>query len=648
MIPLGEAGSKEGVEEKGRQDPEGAVTGDSIAGVRLLREVDPARDHVRGNIGAEDPVTVVVYGDFLCPYCRRLLPLFARLRDALGDRLVYAFRHFPNERAHPGAELASRAAEAAARQGRFWEMYDRIYGHEPPIMERLLLAFAADLGLDMDRFRTDLASGETRERVEEDRAEGQREGVTATPTLFVAGVRYDGAWDFYSLLEALERPVAARVKYAGRVFASLPASGGMVLLLAAAAAIACANSRFGAQYQAAIESTIILGSPRWLSMSVAQWCSEGLLAIFFLLVGLEIRRELTAGALTDRRAAALPIVAAFGGVVVPALIYLALNGGTPAAHGWSIPTATDVAFTLGILALLGPSVPASLRVFVAALAVVDDVLSVLTLAVIAPRSFEIGWLAGAAAALAALLVLNRWRVYATWPYAAIAIALWVSLHHAGVHGALAGIHLAAFIPAQPAPRAAPLLAQAATALAALEQAEREMKERGPDGEAPRLQEQPVWDWASRNLSAAGERLLSPADRIERVLAPWSTYVILPLFAFSATGVKLALDLSDEVAIRVLLGVVVGLVLGKPLGIALATWTAVKTRVATAPAGVSATQFLGAACLCGVADTVALLMADQASLPASVASVAKIGCLIGSLLAAALGSAVLLATRPSRS
>ncbi len=286
--------------------------------------------------------------------------------------------------------------------------------------------------------------------------------------------------------------------------------------------------------------------------------------------------------------------------------------------------------------------------FVAALAVVDDVLSVLTLAVIAPRSFEVGWLAGAAAALAALLVLNRWRVYATWPYAAIAIALWVSLHHAGVHGALAGVLLAAFIPAQPAPRAAPLLAQAATALAALEQAEREMKERGHDGEAPRLQEQPVWDWASRNLSAASERLLSPADRIERMLAPWSTYVILPLFAFSATGVKLALDLSDEVAVRVLLGVVVGLVLGKPLGIALATWTAVKTRVATAPPGVSVAQFLGAACLCGVADTVALLMADQASLPASTVSVAKIGCLIGSLLAAALGSAVLLATRPSRS
>ncbi|HTB76442.1 MAG TPA: Na+/H+ antiporter NhaA [Polyangiaceae bacterium] len=645
-MALGGAGSERSGQESGRRPAEGAIASDPIAGVRLLREVDPASDHVRGSPGAEDAVTVVAYGDFLCPYCRRLLPVIVRLREALGDRLVYVFRHFPNERAHPGAELAARAAEAAARQGRFWEMYDRIYGHEPPVTERLLLQFAGDLHLDMDRFVADLASEDVRERVESDLEEGRTEGVTGTPTLFVAGVRYDGAWDFYSMLEAVERPVAARVKHAGRVFASLPASGGLVLLLAAAAAIACANSRFGPQYRAAMASTIILGSPRWLAMSVAQWCSEGLLAIFFLIVGLEIRREMTAGALTDRRAAALPVIAAIGGVVIPAAIYLALNAGTPAARGWSIPTATDVAFTLGIMALLGAAVPASLRVFVAALAVVDDVLSVLTLAITSPHSFEVWWLVGAAAAVAGLFVLNRWRVYATWAYAAIAIVLWIALHHAGVHGALAGILLAMFVPAQPAPRAGPLLAQAATALAALDHAEREMKERqrGQDGQSLRLQEESVWDWASRNLSAASERLLSPADRIERALAPWSTYVILPLFAFTATGVELALDLSNGVAVRVLAGVVLGLVIGKPLGIVLATWISVKTRIAMAPEGVTTSQFLGAACLCGIADTVALLMADQSALSMPVASVAKIGCFLGSLLAAALGSAVLLAHR----
>jgi NhaA family Na+:H+ antiporter len=252
-------------------------------------------------------------------------------------------------------------------------------------------------------------------------------------------------------------------------------------------------------------------------------------------------------------------------------------------------------------------------------------------------------------------VLNRWRVYATWPYAFVTVALWLSLHHAGVHGALAGVLLAAFLPTQPAPAAGPLLAQAATALAALEHAEKELKERhrastgkGDKGKAPRVDQEPIWDWASRNLSAASDRLLSPADRLERMLAPWSAYVVLPLFAFSATGVKLELDLSSAGAMRVLAGVVLGLAVGKPLGISIASWLAIKSGGALAPGGVSLRQFLGAACLCGVADTVALLMADQASLPGTLASVAKIGCLLGSFVAAGLGTMVMVARPPARS
>jgi Na+:H+ antiporter, NhaA family len=628
------------------------MANDGAEAFQLQRAIDPTRDHVRGGGGpdASDVVTVVSYGDFLCPYCRRLLPVLARLRRALGDRLVYVFRQFPSERAHPGAELVARATEAASNQGRFWEMHDRIYEREPPITESVLLDFARALGLDMDRFEADMSGDETRRRIAEDLEEGRSNGVTGTPTLFVDGARYDGAWDFYSLLEAVERPVAARVKHAGRVFASLPASGGLVLLLAAGAAVACANSPFGDRYRAAIASTLVLGSRTWLAMSVGQWCSEGLLAVFFLLVGLEIRRELTAGALADRRAAVLPVLAAIGGVIAPALLYLAINHGTPGAKGWSVPTATDIAFTLGILALLGESIPPALRVFVAALAVVDDVLSVLILAVFFPHSFDAAWLAGAALAVLGLFVLNRWRVYATWPYGLVTVLLWFSLHHAGVHGALAGVLLAAFLPTQPAPAPGPLLAQAATALAALDHAEKELKERekarAGRGRATRIEQEPVWDWASRNLSAASERLLSPADRIERALAPWSAYVVLPLFAFSAAGVKLELDLSSDGAIRIFAGVVLGLVIGKPLGVSLASWLAIKSHVARAPQGVSVRQFLGAACLCGVADTVALLLADQSAMPGRSASTAKIGCLVGSFIAAGLG-AIVLHTPPRR-
>ena len=609
-------------------------------GYRLLRAVDPARDHVRGGDSAERVVSIVVYGDFLCPYCRRLRHVLARLREAFGERLVYVFRHFPNERAHPGAEFVARAAEAAAKQGRFWEMHDRLYQQEPTLAEADVLEVARELGLDVERFHRDLEAAEARRRVEEDLGEGRRNGVTGTPTLFVDGMRYDGAWDFQSLLEALERPVAARLQRSARVFANLPASGGLALLLAAAAALLCANTPLEPYYRRFVDSPLGIGPPdSLLSLTVGAWCSEGLLAIFFLLVGLEIRREMTVGALADRRAAILPVVAAIGGVLAPAAIYLALNPG-PAARGWSVPTATDIAFTLGILALLGERVPPGLRVFVAALAVVDDILSVLTLAIFYPRGFALTWLLASGAASALLVALNRWRVYASWPYAVVAVIVGLSLHAAGVHAALAGVLLAAFLPTRPAPAAGPLLAQAATALAELEHAENEARKAGP--ERRRIEQEPIWDWASRNLTAASERLLSPADRVERAVAPWSTYVILPLFAFSATGVSLAVDLLSAGTRPILLGVILGLVIGKPLGISLASLLAVRARIARAPDDVTVRDFVGAACLCGVGDTVALLMAEQAFPQGPGSAIAKIGVLLGSAFAALLGALVLAA------
>lgn len=604
---------------------------------QLQRKVDPARDHTRGGSG-RDRIDLVVYADYLCPYCRRLRRILARLRDALGERLAYTYRHFPNEKAHPGAEFVHAAAEAAGLQGKFWEMHDALYDHPLPLKPEKVREFAREMGLDMARFERDLASDEVKARIQDDQREGRANGVTGTPSFFVDGLRYDGAWDFHSMLEELQRPVAARLGRASRVFASLPASAGFVLLIAAALALLCANTALAPWYHTLMTAPFGIGPPgSALMMTVGEWFSEGLLAIFFLLVGLEIRREMTTGSLTDLRAAALPALCAVGGVLAPTAIYLALNRG-PTATGWSVPTATDIAFALGVLALLGPRVPAGLRVFVAALAVVDDILSVLTLAIFYPRAFEIGWLAAAFAASAALYVLNRFRVYASWPYLVVAAVLWVALHGAGVHAALAGIVLAATLPTRPAPSVAPLLAQAATALAALEQEESERQEKSA------IEQEPIWEWASRNLSAAAARLLSPADKFERAVAPWSAYVALPLFAFSATGVALAVDLSSPDAAHVLGGVILGLVLGKPIGICLAALAAVGLGIGRVPDDVTLRGFIGAACLCGIGDTVALLMADQAFPHGADSAIAKIGVLIGSVLAAALGATVI-AVRP---
>ena len=278
--------------------------------------------------------------------------------------------------------------------------------------------------------------------------------------------------------------------------------------------------------------------------------------------------------------------------------------------------------------------------FVAALAVVDDIISMLTLAIFYPQGFEAGWLAAAAADVAVFFSSSTaGGSTPAGPILVVTIALWLSLHAAGVSAALAGVMLAAFLPTRPAPLAGPLLAQAATALAALDHAQGE-------GDGGSIATEPIWEWASRNLSAASARLLSPADRVERAVEPWSAYLILPLFAFSATGIGLDVDLASKGSRHVLLGVVLGLVVGKPLGVAMAALAAVKSRIAVLPGDTRLRAFLGAALLCGVSDPVALLMADKAFPHSDLAAVAKIGVLAGSLVAAGLGVAVLATGRPA--
>ena len=410
-----------------------------------------------------------------------------------GERIAYTLRHFPVERIHPGATFAARVAEAAGKQGRFWEMHDRLFDEEPPFSESHILDMARGLGLDMARLERDLADPETLAYVENDIEEGRQQGVSGTPTIFVDGLRYDGAWDFYSLADALEQPVSERIRRSAHAFANLPASGGLVLLIAAALALICANTPLAGFYHAFIASSFGIGPPDTpLSLTIGDWFSEGLLALFFLLVGLEICREMTAGALSDFRAVLLPVVAAVGGGIVPAPIYLLFNRGST-AQGWSVPTATDIAFVLGIPALLGDRVPPQLRVFIAAFAVMDDIISVLTLAVFYPHNFEATWLLGASVAILAMYALNRGRVYAKWPYLLVAGVVWFCLHAARVHGALAGIVLAVFLPTRPEPDAGPLLAQAANALAALEIAQ-------ADKDASEEDRATVLDWAGRNLS----------------------------------------------------------------------------------------------------------------------------------------------------
>ena len=231
----------------------------SAAGTRLKRAVDLERDHVRGNDAGDGVVYMVVYGDYLCPYCRALFRVLAQLRVTLGSSLVYVFRHLPNERAHPGAELLARGSEAAAAQDRFWEMHDWLYEQQPPISAPQMLAFVQGIGLDGDQFLKDIQGEEAQARVKDDLSEGRENGITVTPTVYIDGIRYDDAWDFHSLLEALRRPIASQVKRSARAFADLPASAGLILLLSAVAALICANTPVAPYYHALMDASFSIG-----------------------------------------------------------------------------------------------------------------------------------------------------------------------------------------------------------------------------------------------------------------------------------------------------------------------------------------------------------------------------------------------------
>ena len=406
---------------------------------KLTRPVTD-QDHVRGPGDAR--VTLVEYGDFECPYCRDVQPIVAQLRSRFGDRLRYVFRHFPITTMHPDAQLAAEAAEAAAAQGKFWEMHDLLFQHQGAFAEEHLVQYAVDLGLDVDRFRQELDENVHAGRVRQDFMSGVRSGANGTPTFFLNGVRYDGAWDLDSLRAEIEKPLGVQVRLAFQLFTRQQASSGILLLLATLVALVWANSQWSEIYFRLWETHLSLSLGNLaLDESLLHWVNDGLMVIFFFVVGLEIKREILVGELSTPRRAALPLVAAVGGMLLPALIYAAFNFGRPGQDGWGVPMATDIAFVLGILTLLRSRVPISLKVFFTALAIADDVGAVLVLAVF--YSSEIAWLALAAAAvvLLALIALNRMGVRQPLPYALLGVGLWLAFLESGLHPTLSLIHI---------------------------------------------------------------------------------------------------------------------------------------------------------------------------------------------------------------
>jgi len=413
------------------------------------------------------------------------------------------------------------------------------------------------------------------------------------------------------------------------------AAGGVVLLVAAVAALLAANSPWAEWYHGVWGARLVAGPEGHpLALTARMWVNDAVMALFFLLVGLEIKREILVGELSSLRQAALPFAAAVGGVVVPALLFLALAPESMHA-GWAIPTATDIAFALGLLALVAPGAPTGLKVFLAALAIVDDMAGVLIIALFYTAEVHVGALMTAAALAVGLIGLNRAGVRHLAPYLAAGLALWFFVHESGIHATIAGVVLALTIPTHTRINAAEFSREARAHLDAFDQTETgDLLVITSKGQQEALH---ALDNVSSDVSA-------PLLRLEHALHGFSAFVVMPVFAFANAGVSLgggALDGATASAIGV------GLAAGKPLGITLAAWLACQTGIAALPAGVTWRMLHGVSWVAGVGFTMSLFIAGLAFGPTPAFDAAQTGIFGGSAIAAVVGAIVLRRARPSR-
>lgn len=408
----------------------------------------------------------------------------------------------------------------------------------------------------------------------------------------------------------------------------IEAMSGIVLLIAAAIALIWANSPWAASYFATWHAPLALTLGPWTwSTDLHFFVNDVLMTIFFLVVGMEIRREMYNGALADVRQALLPIIAALGGVVVPALIYVALaRGDAQLLNGWAIPTATDIAFAVGVLALLGKSIPGPLRIFLLALAIIDDIVAVLIIAFFYSGGLDYSGFGIALVGLVLVLLFNRMGVAAAWAYVVPGAILWLGLLHTGAHPTLAGVVLGLMTPVTMRPAQRHHLDVAEQALTRI----RSHAQRGQF-------EVDVLHHELRIATTAQRDLLPPVFRLPAMLHPWVAFGVMPIFALANAGVQFGgMDLAATGPHTVFWGVLLALVLGKPLGVFLATFLAVKSGVSPLPEGINWRGVLLVGVLAGIGFTMAIFVGGLAFSDAALLSAAKLGILAASATAAIVG------------
>jgi NhaA family Na+:H+ antiporter len=420
-------------------------------------------------------------------------------------------------------------------------------------------------------------------------------------------------------------------------FTRIEAASGIVLLAATIAAMVWANSRWSATYFQILETRLIIDfGPIHFDEDLQHVVNDGLMAIFFFVVGLEIKRQVVLGDLSDRKTAALPVMAALGGMVFPALIYLLINrdAGEAAIRGWGVPMATDIAFAVGVLAILGSRIPSGARLFLLTLAIVDDIGAISVIAIFYTDDLRLGYLALAVGGLVMAGVAARVGIRSLAFYVPLGMIVWFFTFESGVHATLAGVALGFLTPARPMYPANEFDRRA-----------RAILDTFPD-EPDTPQSREHADHEALLLSEISSEAVSPLSRLEYRLQTWSSFVVIPLFALANAGINFRdIDIGAALTSTIALGVIGGLVLGKTIGISLLSFITVKTGLGRLPEGTNWLHIVGLSVVGGIGFTVSLFIASLAFEDPEVNELAKVGILAGSLLAGALGSAVLLRARP---
>jgi len=405
-----------------------------------------------------------------------------------------------------------------------------------------------------------------------------------------------------------------------RDFLATEAFGAVLLGIAAIAALVWANSPAAGSYESLWNAHLsVTLAGHTLDLDLRHWVNDGLMTVFFLVVGLEIKRELTAGHLSSRRAAMLPVVGAVGGMVVPALLYLAIAGNT-APRGWAIPIATDIALAVGVVALAGSRIPGSARAFLLGLAIVDDIGAILVIALVYSTGVVVGWLAAAIAALVVVAALKWFGVRWTWMYVVIGCVAWFGFYKGGVHPTIAGVAMGLLAPSTPRLSSEMIDVDQLTDLSDV--------------------------LAARESSDLAKGSVSTVEWLQHVLHPWTSYVIVPVFPLANIGIEISADgLRAAARSAITWGVFVGLVIGKPLGVVLASRMTIRTGVGATPTGSTSRHLLGIGTAAGIGFTVAIFVTELAFTEPGHQNDAKLAILAASIVAAAVSAVILTTGRP---